>query len=107
MDPTKSTVSVVIPCFNGGRHLPETLACILAQTRAPDEILVVDDGSTDEATRALLVNPPPRVRVLHKKSNEGLGFARNTGVENTTGELIMMLDDDDLIAPECIEKMEK
>jgi len=106
IDPTKNTVSVVIPCFNGGRYLPETLACIFAQTRAPDEILVVDDGSTDDATRALLVNPPPRVRVL-RKSNAGTGPARNTGVENTTGNLILMLDDDDLIAPECIEKMEK
>src|SRR5262249_61215582 len=99
-------ISIVIPCYNGGRFLPETLQSVLGQTRKPDEIIVVNDGSTDPATLELLRSLPPEIRVVHKL-NEGLGYARNTGIEASSGDLILMLDDDDLITPECLAKMER
>jgi len=98
-------ISVIIPCHNGGAFLPETLQSVLAQTRKADEIIVVNDGSTDQATLDLLASLPTQIQVVHK-SNEGLGLARNSGIEASAGDLLLMLDDDDLIAPECLAKME-
>jgi glycosyltransferase involved in cell wall biosynthesis len=96
---------VVIPCFNDGRYLPETLQSLLAQTRAPDEVLVVDDGSTDPGTVRVLQRAPREVRVL-RQDNLGPGPARNTGIRQATGDLILPLDSDDLLRPRALEKME-
>jgi glycosyltransferase involved in cell wall biosynthesis len=105
MKSKRNRISVVIPCYNDGRYLPETLASLAAQTRPADEILVVNDGSTDPATLALLDQLPKHIRVHHQK-NQGLGFARNNGIRETTGDLILVLDSDDLIDPETLAKME-
>ncbi|WP_164007733.1 glycosyltransferase [Pyxidicoccus trucidator] len=101
----KQRISVVIPCYNDGRYLPETLDCLASQTRKVDEVLVVNDGSTDPDTLALLGRLPPAIRVLHQE-NQGLGFARNNGIKLLTGDLVLILDSDDLIAPDTLEKME-
>lgn len=101
----KQRISVVIPCYNDGRFLPETLDSLASQTRKADEILVVNDGSTDPDTLALLGRLPPAIRVLHQE-NQGLGFARNNGIKLLTGDLVLILDSDDLIAPDTLEKME-
>ncbi len=101
------SISVVIPTFNGGKTLPETLACVLAQSRPPDEVIVVDDGSTEpEARRCLATLGGPKVRVIHQ-SNSGPGGARNSGVRAATGELLVMLDDDDLMTHDALEKLEQ
>lgn len=102
---SKQRISVVIPCYNDGRYLPETLDSLASQTRKPDEILVVNDGSTDPDTLALLGRLPPHIRVLHQE-NQGLGMARNNGIKQLTGDLVLILDSDDLIAPDTLEKME-
>ncbi|MBN1203338.1 MAG: glycosyltransferase [Myxococcaceae bacterium] len=101
----RNRISVVIPCYNDGKYLPETLQSVAAQTRPPDEILVVNDGSTDPATLALLDTLPKHIRV-HHQHNQGLGFARNNGIRETTGDLILALDSDDLLDPTTLEKME-
>lgn len=101
----KQRISVVIPCYNDGRHLPETLDSLACQTRKADEVLVVNDGSTDPDTLALLGRLPAPIRVLHQE-NQGLGFARNNGIKQLTGDLVLILDSDDLIAPDTLEKME-
>jgi glycosyltransferase involved in cell wall biosynthesis len=101
----RNRISVVIPCYNDGKYLPETLQSLAAQTRPADEILVVNDGSTDPATLALLDSLPKHIRV-HHQHNQGLGFARNNGIRETTGDLILTLDSDDLIDPTTLEKME-
>jgi glycosyltransferase involved in cell wall biosynthesis/GT2 family glycosyltransferase len=96
------TVSVVIPCFNDGRYLPEALQSVFAQTLQPIEILVVDDGSTDPRTVKLLKTlDRPMVRILHHE-NRGLSAARNTGMRNAEGKYIYFLDADDVIYPECL-----
>lgn len=101
------TVSVVIPCFNDGRYLPEALHSVFAQTLQPIEILVVDDGSTDPRTVELLKTLDlSTVRVLHHE-NRGLSAARNTGIRNAEGKYIYFLDADDVIYPQCLAKLSR
>lgn len=91
------TVSAVIPTYNYGRYVVEAVESVLAQTHAPIEVIVVDDGSTDD-TRERLAPFAGRVRYIYQR-NAGLCAARNTGIEAARGELIALLDSDDLWAP--------
>jgi glycosyltransferase involved in cell wall biosynthesis len=98
------TVSVVITCYDLGRYLDEAVNSVLAQTFQDFEILIVDDGSTDAATRALLAAyRRPRTRVI-RSANQGLPAARNLGLKQSTGEFICSLDADDVLEPTCLEK---
>ncbi len=97
-------VSVVIPCFNYGHTLAAAIESVLTSTYRNVEILVVDDGSTDAATREVFQRLDyPRTRVIHQK-NKGLPGARNTGIRESGGTYVMCLDADDLIQPTFIEK---
>src|SRR4051794_12323832 len=94
------TVSVVIPCFNQGRFLPDALESVLAQTFPAAEIVVVDDGSTDETAAA--ARRYPNVRCIRQR-NRGLASARNTGLMHTAGECVVFLDADVRLRPEAVE----
>lgn len=96
----KAQVSVVIPCYNQGRYLYDCLTSILMNTDVCTEIVVVDDGSTDMRTRVELDKAKiiPNVKVI-TQPNQGLSSARNTGLENCSGEYIQFLDSDDLVLP--------
>lgn len=97
-------VSVVIPCFNAGLTIDETVSSVLAQTYPGVEIVVVDDGSTDPATIDRLRNSSwAKTRIIWKE-NGGPASARNHGIAGATGEYILPLDADDTIAPTYIEK---
>ena len=97
----KSTVSVVIPCYNGAAFLRETLASVLAQTHPVLEVIVVDDGSTDDsADIAASFGPPVRVA---RQPNRGESVARNRGVRESRGDWIAFLDADDAWLPNRIE----
>lgn len=97
-------VSVVIPCYNQGHFLAETLASVYAQTYDDLEIIVVNDGSTDPLTLAALATlAHPLVRIIHR-DNGGLATARNTGIAAAQGEYILPLDADDLIEPEYLSQ---
>lgn len=96
--PENTTVSVVIPCYNGAKFLRETLGSALAQTLPPLEILVIDDGSTDDSADLARSYGPP-VRVISQE-NQGESFARNRGIEEAKGEWVAFLDADDLWMPE-------
>ena len=89
MKPLK--LSVAVPCYNGETFLGTTLESLLAQTRPPDEILVVDDGSSD-GSREIAVGYP--VRLLIHQENAGLAAARNTALEAATGDVILYVDVD-------------
>lgn len=88
-----SSVSVVIPAFNAARYVGEALQSVVEQRYAPIEILLVDDGSTDE-TVAFVRSKFPQVRII-SQPNAGVAAARNTGLQYATGELICLLDADD------------
>lgn len=97
-------VSVVIPCYNQGEYLDEAVASVLAQTFRDFEIIVVNDGSTDEFTNRLLAGyDRPKTSVL-RTPNRGLAAARNSGIAAARGEYILPLDADDMIAPTYLEK---
>lgn len=91
-------VSVVIPSYNCAPYLPETVESVLAQTYTDFELIVVDDGSTDE-TLEVLKPYENRIR-LHSQANRGASAARNSGVKIATGELVAFLDADDVWLPE-------
>ena len=106
MAPTaSSTVSVVIPAYNAGRTLGETLRSAMAQTHAELEILVVDDGSTDETPHVVeaLAAMDGRIRLL-RQANAGVAAARNAGIAASNGEFVAPLDSDDLWHPAKIER---
>ena len=92
------TVSVVIPCYNGERFIGDTLRSALAQTHAPLEVLVVDDGSKD-GSAALAESFGPPVRVI-RQPNQGESVARNRGMTEAVGDWIAFLDADDAWHPE-------
>lgn len=97
-------ISVVIPCYNQGIFLTEAIKSVLDQTYSDYEIVVVDDGSTDSETLSILDRiDNPLIRVL-RTANGGLATARNRGIAASTGEIILPLDADDLIAPTYLEK---
>jgi glycosyltransferase involved in cell wall biosynthesis len=93
MDPL---VSIVIPCFNQARFLGEAIDSALAQTHPAIEVIVVDDGSTDD-TRAVTC-ARPGVRHIEQR-NQGAPIARNTGLADSRGEYVIFLDADDRLLP--------
>ncbi len=99
------TVSVVIPTFNRRELLAPTLDSVLGQTRAPLEILVVDDGSTDDTASWIEANYADKVRVV-RQQNGGVARARNRGWREAKGEWVAFLDHDDVFHLEKIERLE-
>ena len=92
-------ISVVIPAYNAAHFLPRSLASVFAQTLLPDEVIVVDDGSTDNTAA---VAAALGAKVI-KRQNGGLSAARNTGIQNASSEWIALLDADDMWAPKKLE----
>ena len=95
------TVSVIIPTYNRAALLVAAVESALNQTRAPEEILVVDDGSTDNTLHVMQAYAP-RVRVI-KQPNQGVSAARNHGMREASGDVFIYLDSDDLLTPRCVE----
>jgi len=95
------TVSVVIPAYNIEAYLARALDSVLAQTLKPDEIMVIDDGSTDQ-TAAVAQRYGSRVRYIHQ-SNAGPSAARNTGIRAAEGQWVAFLDGDDEWLAEKLE----
>lgn len=92
-------ISVIIPSYNHARSLPGCLASLAAQTLPPHEIIVVDDGSTDNTQEVL--SGYPQITVL-TQSNSGAPTARNNGFAQSTGEYVIFADADLLFAPHAL-----
>jgi len=95
---TTPTVSVVVPCYNGGRYLDVLCASLAAQTFRDFEIVIVDDGSTDDETRHKLAQLEGRARII-RQENRGLAAARNAGFRAASADFVLPLDCDDTIEP--------
>ncbi len=97
-------VSVIMPAYNSGRYIAESVASVRAQTYAAWECIVVDDGSTDDTAAVVkrLVEEDGRVRYV-ARPNGGQAAARNTGLREARGDIVAFLDSDDLWLPEKLE----
>ena len=99
----KELVSVVIPCYNSGATLVKTIASVQSQTWEHIELIVVDDGSSDDHTLHIL-NALRGIRLI-RQQNSGLPAARNAGFLNATGAYFLPLDADDWLEPDAIERL--
>jgi glycosyltransferase involved in cell wall biosynthesis len=93
-------VSIIITSYNYGRYVADAIQSALAQTYKDIEVIVIDDGSTDETEQIVKKFPVKYI----KTTNRGLSSARNCGIMNSNGEFILPLDADDKIDPTYIEK---
>src|ERR1043165_8653356 len=95
-------ISVVIPTYNSAPFLPETLDSVFAQTYPAHEVIVVDDGSTDN-TEEVLRAYAGRITYV-KQANAGVSSARNAAIERATGNWFALLDSDDIWKPQKLER---
>jgi hypothetical protein len=98
---TMPRVSVVIPAYNREKFVAQTVDSVLAQTYPDFEVIVVDDGSTDN-TRAVLAHYGARIKYIYQE-NRGQAAARNKGLLASQGKYLLFLDSDDLIPPDKLE----
>jgi len=102
------SIVAIIPLYNGARWIEGSIRSVLAQTLAPDEFIVVDDGSTDDGAGAAIVEKlaleHPAIRLL-RKPNGGQSSARNFGVAHSRSALIALLDQDDAWYPHHLETL--
>lgn len=97
-------ISVVIPCHNSLRFLPDTVDSVLAQTVSDLELLLIDDGGTDDLAGWASRRGDERIRVI-RQENAGVSAARNRGIGSSAGELVAFLDSDDLWEPDFLERL--
>ena len=99
------TVSVIVPAYNEGAVIARTIASLLAQSYPALEVVIVDDGSTDDTlATARATAADPRLRVL-TQANGGKASALNHGISAATGEIIVVVDADTLLAPDAIRHL--
>lgn len=97
------SISVIVPCYNGAAFIAQTIESVLRQTCPAFEVIVVDDGSSDDSA-AIATGYSPRVRVI-RQPNKGEAGARNTGIAAAKGSHLFFLDADDLIKEDALEQL--
>lgn len=103
-DGVTSMISIIMPMYNVEKYVGDAIRSVIAQTWKDFELIVIDDGSTDNSQFAarLAIGQDPRVRLI-SQPNKGLGAARNHGLEMARGSYIYFLDSDDLLTPEALK----
>lgn len=98
-------VSVIIPSYNTGNLLPLSVNSVLKSTLSNFEVIIIDDGSSDNAEKVVKENWESESRVkYYYQHNKGLAGARNTGIQHAIGKYLVFLDSDDIVLPEKLEK---
>ncbi len=100
--PRHGDITVVIPCFNHGRFVLESVERALGQQGGPPKVIVVDDGSTDEETERALGELPAGAELI-RQENAGVAAARNRGFESSDSELLLMVDADDRLTVDALD----
>lgn len=107
MEQDAGLISIIVPVYNAGAYIRETISMVAAQTYESWELLLVDDGSEDdsrEKIRESMESGDVRIRLIEKQKNEGAARARNAGIEASKGRYVAFLDADDLWMPDKLEK---
>lgn len=99
-------ITVVIPLYNGERYIVRSLDSVLRQTQVPQEIFVVNDGSTDAGVQLVKSTFGNKVKLLEQR-NRGVSAARNAGIEASSGDWIAFLDADDVWLPNHLEELSR
>ena len=101
-----SEISIIIPVYNTSKYLPECLDSILNQSFSDFEVICVNDGSTDDSLDVLrdYESRDGRIKIITQK-NRGAAAARNTGLENVSGNYVLFVDSDDYLSPDALEKL--
>lgn len=104
----KPTISIIVPVYNVEIYLNECLKSICNQTKKELEIILINDGSTDNSPFICeaFANKDTRIIVIHHQTSLGVSAARNTGIKKATGEFIGFVDSDDWILPDMYENLE-
>lgn len=98
--------SIVIPLYNKGQHIERAIRSVLAQTIQDFEIIIVNDGSTDDGPQLIQSIHDPRIRLIHQE-NQGVSVARNRGIREAKSDFILFLDADDAHKPDFLETISK
>jgi glycosyltransferase involved in cell wall biosynthesis len=98
-------LSIIIPVFNRSAEIRRAVASCLWQEDSPLEVIVVDDGSTDDTADAVMSIDDVRLRLVRMPQNRGQGAARNRGIKEANGEWLVFLDSDDELLPGAIRRM--
>ena len=97
-------VSVVITVYNGEKYIEQSIESILSQTYQAWELIIINDGSSDNTENLILKYPDKRIKYLRNDTNRGISFSLNKGLDATNGEFIARLDADDISLPFRLEK---
>lgn len=103
MEENKPLISIIIPCYNDAQYIEQAVSSALNQTYPNKEVIVVDDGSSEE-TKKVLKKIAPQITKLITQENQGQSTARNVGIKEAEGEYILLLDSDDFFEPTFCEK---
>lgn len=104
---TAPRVSVVMPVYNREDYIKSAIDSVLMQTYKDFELIIVDDGSTDNTVKIIRSYDDPRIRLIRHEINKGVAAARNTGYRNAKGEFIVIADSDDINLPTKFEEQVK
>ncbi|MBQ7587203.1 MAG: glycosyltransferase family 2 protein [Lachnospiraceae bacterium] len=100
----KGLVSIVVPVYNAGKWIEDTILSVKSQTYKEWELILVDDLSTDDSVKVMEQYEGPDIRVIRTSKNHGAAYARNLGISEAGGQYICFIDADDLWAPDKLEK---
>ena len=100
----KGLVSIVVPVYNAGKWIEDTILSVKSQTYKEWELILVDDLSTDDSVKVMELYEGPDIRVIKTSKNHGAAYARNLGISEAGGQYICFIDADDLWAPDKLEK---
>ncbi len=98
-------VSIITPAYNSEEYIPKAIQSALSQTEPDIEMIIIDDGSTDQTVKMVQDFSDPRIRLLKNETNQGISYSRNRALAEAKGEWVVPLDADDWYAPERIEKL--
>lgn len=103
---TPAKVSIIIPCYNIAEHLSKCIESVLAQTYQDFELLLVNDGSTDNTLKIIEAFAEKDMRIkVFTHENKGVSYTRNVGIQNAKGNCIVFIDGDDVIKSDYLEKL--